>query len=212
MKLYNYINRFMLEVSSLCIYAILFGGIMYICDLDLTSEKSFPLAGLLGFFAGLLHNIGRTIEFFNRDMSEDRKKSAFSDTETVMKDLGRKMAVFSKATAGKSSDDILSEMRGEESPAWGEEDEKIYNRIYDLIHAAAFENCDVDEDGNELGEYAKIANWFKHLKNRYSWQPNEEQIKAVRLARSFVTDDFSDNPTLSEILTELEEQLKKLKG
>ena len=42
------------------------------------------------------------------------------------------------------------------------------------------------------------------------WKPSEEQIKAVRLARSFVTDDFSDNPTLSELLIELEEQLKKL--
>lgn len=42
------------------------------------------------------------------------------------------------------------------------------------------------------------------------WKPTEEQIKAIGLARTFVTDDFSDNPTLSEILIQLEEQLKKL--
>lgn len=42
------------------------------------------------------------------------------------------------------------------------------------------------------------------------WKPSEEQIKAIRLAKSFVTDDFDEHPTLSEILMELEEQLKKL--
>ena len=50
------------------------------------------------------------------------------------------------------------------------------------------------------------------LKERYyAWKPSDEQIEAIRLARSFVTDDFDDNPALSETLIELEQQLKKLK-
>jgi hypothetical protein len=36
-------------------------------------------------------------------------------------------------------------------------------------------------------------------------------MNAIRLARSFVTDDFGENPTLSDVLVELEKQLKKLK-
>ena len=56
---------------------------------------------------------------------------------------------------------------------WSEEDEKNYNRIYDIIHAAAFANYDVDEDGKECGEYAKITEWFKSLKERYTWKPSE---------------------------------------
>ena len=43
-----------------------------------------------------------------------------------------------------------------------------------------------------------------------SWKPTEKQINAIRLARSFVTDDFGNNPTLSETLKELEEQLRSL--
>lgn len=51
----------------------------------------------------------------------------------------------------------------------------------------------------------------KFLKPQNRWEPSDDQIKAIRLARSFVTDDFADNPTLSEILMELEKQLQKIK-
>lgn len=57
-------------------------------------------------------------------------------------------------------------------PKWNEEDEKIYNRINDLIHAAAYANYDVDEDGKELGEYANITNWLKSLKTRVGCEVN----------------------------------------
>lgn len=43
------------------------------------------------------------------------------------------------------------------------------------------------------------------------WKPTDEQIEAIRCARSFVVDDFGEHPTLSEILMELEEQLRKIK-
>ncbi|MBR1387968.1 MAG: hypothetical protein IJ553_06165 [Alloprevotella sp.] len=42
------------------------------------------------------------------------------------------------------------------------------------------------------------------------WKPSEEQMKALKLARSFVTDDFSDNPTLSDVLKSLYNDLKQL--
>lgn len=49
-----------------------------------------------------------------------------------------------------------------------------------------------------------------YIQQKPTWKPTEKQIDAIRLARSFVTDDFSDNPTLSETLLELENQLKKI--
>ena len=49
-----------------------------------------------------------------------------------------------------------------------------------------------------------------YIQQKPTWKPTEKQINAIRLARSFVTDDFGDNPTLSEVLKELEEQLKKI--
>lgn len=57
--------------------------------------------------------------------------------------------------------------------------------------------------------------WLNSLKGRIQpqkqWKPSDEHIKAIRLARSFVVDDFGEHPTLSEILMELEEQLQKIK-
>ena len=59
-------------------------------------------------------------------------------------------------------------------------------------------------------EYERgVKDGIQHAKN-YQWKPSEEQMKALKIARSFVVDDFSENPTLSEILKALYEQLKKL--
>lgn len=69
--------------------------------------------------------------------------------------------------------------------------------------------CKKDAEGAYYAKQIRTAqDWLKSLKPR--WKPSEEQIKAIRLARSFVVDDFDEHPTLSEILMELEEQLKKL--
>ena len=65
----------------------------------------------------------------------------------------------------------------EQKPSWSEEDEKNFDRICALIHSAAYKNYDVDEDGNECGEYANIKEWFKKLKDRVqpqiTWKPND---------------------------------------
>ena len=49
---------------------------------------------------------------------------------------------------------------------WSEEDEKLFNRICDLIHEAAYGACQTDEDGKELGEYAKMMRLLKSLKSQ----------------------------------------------
>ena len=63
---------------------------------------------------------------------------------------------------------------------WSEEDEKIYNRIYDLIQAAAFTNLETDEVGNELGEYAKMTKWLKSFKPQPKQEQNDESEKTLR--------------------------------
>lgn len=113
---------------------------------------------------------------------------------------------------------------------WSEEDEKIYNRIYDLIHAA-YANYDVDEDGKELGEYAKITSWFQSLKERVvdfdngykvgfsaakhnQLKPTDEQIYYLshvvtdaKCKNDIFTNGYKPYPYLSTLL----QQLKKLK-
>ena len=87
----------------------------------------------------------------------------------------------------------------EQKPAeWSEEDEEMLdNAVYACL--------------NIYGKDSDTVNWLKSLKPRNMWKPSDEQIKAIRLARSFVMDDFGEHPTLSEILMELEEQLQKIK-
>ena len=54
--------------------------------------------------------------------------------------------------------------------------------------------------------------WLKSLRPQKQWKPSEEQIKALKLSISFVTDDFDEHQNLSETLNKLLEQLKKLQN
>jgi preprotein translocase subunit SecA len=89
--------------------------------------------------------------------------------------------------------------------AWSEEDEQHVNSLLkrlDSLCKNKFERTRfaISED----------REWLKSLRPQNTWKPSDEQIKAIRLARSFVVDDFGEHPMLSETLMELEEQLKKL--
>lgn len=106
---------------------------------------------------------------------------------------------------------------------WSKEDEKIYSRIYDLIHNAAYANYDVDEDGKELGEYAKIAEWFKSIKDRVQPQSKQEWSKEDErkidriyfiLRQAADTHAFSTSCRLigDKECIELQDFLKYLKG
>ena len=103
----------------------------------------------------------------------------------------------------KELSDFLDSLKNRVQPQqeWSEDDEDYIN---DLIKYFS---------QNERLKNTKedIVNWLKSLRPQNTWKPSDEQIKAIRLARAFVTDDFSENPTLSDVLVELEEQLKKLK-
>jgi hypothetical protein len=69
----------------------------------------------------------------------------------------------------------------------------------------------MQESGYEWDAEEKVLKKIEdYIQQKPTWKPTEKQINAIRLARSFVTDDFGDNPTLSEVLKELEEQLKKI--
>ena len=94
-----------------------------------------------------------------------------------------------------------------EQKPWSEEDEKFLSDIIkDLVNPWNEYIPDRIED-----EIKWLKNKLKSLRPQNRWKPSDEQIKAVRLARSFVVDDFDEHPTLSEILVELEKQLKKLR-
>lgn len=99
---------------------------------------------------------------------------------------------------------------------WSEEDERIrqclirdQEEALDDVRNDKYGHSEIVSDLKEM--YRERIDWLKSLRPQNTWKPSDEQIKAIRLARSFVTDDFGDNPTLSEILMELEKQLQKIK-
>ena len=85
---------------------------------------------------------------------------------------------------------------------WSKEDEMKWSSVLQVLQNI--------KDNYPIVNVAPEFNWFKSLKERYTWKPSIEQIEAIRLARSFVVDDFSEKSTLSDILAELEKHLKKL--
>ena len=94
-------------------------------------------------------------------------------------------------------------------PVWNEDDEKLFSRISGIIHNAAYQNYEVDVNGEEVGEYANIMRWFKSLKERVQpqvkqeWKPTDEQINTLFKYAEQNNKDGS-------ILTSLYQELKKL--
>ena len=75
------------------------------------------------------------------------------------------------------------------------------------------------KESEEKGrEYEKIIKYAEGENKHYTqslektWKPTQKQLDAIELAKTFVTDDFGENPTLTDTLNELLEQLKKLTG
>ena len=61
----------------------------------------------------------------------------------------------------------------EQKPAWSEEDEEIYRKCICAMRASA---CGFPEEEKFVEQ---VDNWFKSLKDRYSWKPSEEQMNTL---------------------------------
>lgn len=88
-------------------------------------------------------------------------------------------------------------------PAWSEEDEKMYSIIFEEYKNRQYyshpELKDYDINGQILG-------WLKSLKQRYTWKPRDEQMKALDSA----IDEF-DGYREFDSLVSLKKDLEKLK-
>ena len=62
----------------------------------------------------------------------------------------------------------------EQNTAWSEEDEQIYRKCICAMRASA---CGFPEEEKFVEQ---VDNWFKSLKDRYSWKPSEEQMKSLK--------------------------------
>lgn len=90
---------------------------------------------------------------------------------------------------------------------WSEED---YNAILIAIDWLQYYRDTFVVTGETKDEISDCVDRLKSLRPQPHWKPSEEQLKALILARPFVVDDFGENPTLSETLESLYNDLKKL--
>ena len=90
-------------------------------------------------------------------------------------------------------------------PAWSEEDEEIKNFLIALVEWSK----SYASSGVTAEEAKTVLNWLKSLKNRYTWKPSDEQIKALHELN--LTGNIS-YARQGQVLIELYNDLKKLKG
>lgn len=94
----------------------------------------------------------------------------------------------------------------EQNPAWSEEDERVKQDIENLIHFALRDGSAVSPGADTTKEGA--LGWLKSLKERYTWKPSKEQIKAIEDSIQFL----GCTKKVREDLKSLYNDLKKLKG
>jgi hypothetical protein len=84
-------------------------------------------------------------------------------------------------------------------PAWGEEDEKMYQETIDWFEKKCFPYA--LESENPARESIK---WLKSIKGRYTWKPSDEQVEALK--------GVQEGVLRIGILESLYQDLKALKG
>lgn len=93
----------------------------------------------------------------------------------------------------------LEKQSEQKTTEWSEEDEKQWNNIWDVLDG----RFELSEEG-----YKNAANWFKSLKDRYTWKPSDQQVLAIHTAIGVVGKYTYTGSYLQEVL----EQVKKLRG
>ena len=192
--------RFVYNCFSMCIYALLFGAIIYIGNFGLTTDKHFALSLILGFFAGLLNDIGRKIEFFHCDVLEERKAEVKVEPKFKVGDVIRLKGSAATYTIKRVTDTTYY------TDGWSCGIERC-EEDYELVEQNTAEkqgkgtNGNNEEIPNSWSEedekmYAAIIfalagfmgnedklNWLKSLKDRAQpkkqWKPSEEMLEAL---------------------------------
>lgn len=118
-------------------------------------------------------NIIATIHLYYGEPLEDEAKEMIAWLEKQ----GEQKIKTPEESLGIDSDTynkIVDEcIYGEQKPAWSEEDEEIYRKCICAMRASA---CGFPEEEKFVEQ---VDNWFKSLKDRYSWKPSEEQMNTL---------------------------------
>ena len=143
--------------SELCDSIILFKGINddnnidFYCDYDF-SEIDLP---------GDRFSVNNGQHYGNVEDSKDFHPATKEQRDTLMKAV---------ADAGYIFDFEKKELKKiEQEPAWSKEDERMYRELHNLIYSTPY--CDSRKE---------LSDWLKSLKDRCTWKPSDEQMKALK--------------------------------
>ena len=98
----------------------------------------------------------------------------------------------------------------EQNPTWSEEDEytlgETIQHLEELIRIDKAKHCACD-----VQYYQRDIDWLKSLKERYTWKPSDEQMKALEHAINCYSCISPTNTEEVYTLEIMKEQLKKLR-
>ena len=138
-----------------------------------------------------------------RDLLFAKMKEAGYEWDAEKKEL-KKIHVIDE---GKAEMDycFTKMMKGEKvTPAWSAKDEKMLKETLALIETV--------EDINKVKDgFLDVKMWLKSLKDRYTWKPSDEQMKALNSAIHCYAGISPTNNREVYALKIMEEQLKKLR-
>ena len=103
------------------------------------------------------------------------KQSKASKVEQAMREVEEKAKAFTESHKGETSEEILAQMRGEQKPAWSEEDNIILSRII-----ADYERSNEEWfNAQKSLPHGRKITWLKSLRPQNRWKPSDEQMEAL---------------------------------
>lgn len=140
-------------------------------------------------------------ETFDKKISRFGRKEDFISVTPANKEQ-RDLLFQKMKEAGYEWDAEKLELKKiEKKPAWGEKDDKKLNYLIVLLQDSTMNNTALRTTNEEL------ENWLKSLKERNTWKPSDEQMKALRFVKKAKILD----PEERESLNSLYIHLKRLK-
>ena len=85
--------------------------------------------------------------------------------------------IVEEVLKGWNGDDVPMAIMDEQKPTWSKEDEKMKDLIISVLEVNHSKG--IFKAGLRAIRTEEIVSWLKSLKQRYTWKPSEEQMKAL---------------------------------
>ena len=139
---------------------------------------------------------GWEFDFDKKELKKISQRMVSAEAKEAMydKSTNEEMKEALRTEYEKGRADAIAEMQ----VAWSEEDIRLQRKLIELIYSVSY--CDEREN---------LSNWLKSLKDRITWKPSEEQMKALD---DFIYAKYPNIEKYGAAVKSLYQDLKNLKG